>query len=602
MSEETAVNTLDAVPDGIIVHESESYTIVDVNEALLNMYDYDRSEVIGESIEKFGADGHKHSFKSTNDRISNVQDHQSTQFEWQTERADGEELPVEVNLTTVQSENEERIVASVREISEWKKRQKELKRSRELVEKTQENAGIGWWEIDLVEETLRWSDEVYRIHDVPFDQEVTIEDAIEFYHPDDRPVIREKYDQLTTAGESYDVELRIITADDRLRWVRTVGDPQFNDDGEVIGVLGTFQDITDQKEQRQELQNLNERLELAVDGANIGVWDWDMRTDELTFNDNWVMMLGYQPNDVGSSLDEWNQRIHPDDFNAVESAVEDHIAGEAAFYDTEHRMQTADDDWKWVRDIGKVFEWDDTGNPIRSVGIRIDIDERKQIEQQLQDQRDNLKILNKVVRHDVRNDLQLILAHADMVASHVESEAKEHIEKVVESGRDAVEITTTAADVTDVLLQSEADFSRKNLRIVILNQVEEVRANNEQAVITTSDAIPDVEVLADDMINSVFRNLLKNAILHNNKEIPKITVSGTTTEETVTIKIGDNGPGVPDELKEEIFEEGKTGLESDSTGLGLYLVQILLDRYNGTVEIEDNEPEGSVFTVELPRC
>jgi hypothetical protein len=89
MNKESAINTLDVVPDGIIIHESESYTIVDVNEAFLSMYDYDRSEVIGESIEKFSADGHKYLFNSTDDRISNVQDYRSIQYEWQTERADG---------------------------------------------------------------------------------------------------------------------------------------------------------------------------------------------------------------------------------------------------------------------------------------------------------------------------------------------------------------------------------------------------------------------------------------------------------------------------------------------------------------------------------
>ncbi len=69
----------------------------------------------------------------------------------------------------------------------------------------------------------------------------------------------------------------------------------------------------------------------------------------------------------------------------------------------------------------------------------------------------------------------------------------------------------------------------------------------------------------------------------------------------VQVRVADNGPGIPDDRKEEIFDEGETGVDSDSTGLGLFLVHTLVERYEGTVWIEDNEPEGRVFVVELPK-
>jgi signal transduction histidine kinase len=108
-----------------------------------------------------------------------------------------------------------------------------------------------------------------------------------------------------------------------------------------------------------------------------------------------------------------------------------------------------------------------------------------------------------------------------------------------------------------------------------------------------------VSVLADEMLDSVFRNLLKNAVQHNDKELPEVRVSASVDERTVTVRIADNGPGIPEERRHSIFGKGETGLDSEGTGLGLYLVESLVDSYDGDVRIEDNDPEGAVFVVEL---
>ena len=102
------------------------------------------------------------------------------------------------------------------------------------------------------------------------------------------------------------------------------------------------------------------------------------------------------------------------------------------------------------------------------------------------------------------------------------------------------------------------------------------------------------------MISSVFRNLLKNAIQHNDKKVAEVIVSATDHEDTVTVTIADNGPGVPDDQKETIFGRGERGLDSSGTGIGLHLVNTLVNMHNGDVWIEDNEPEGAIFRVKLP--
>ncbi len=146
------------------------------------------------------------------------------------------------------------------DINDRKQAEEELKRTTQFLQETQEVATVGGWEVSLRSERMQWSDELYRIHGLPPDAGPTPEEAIEFYHPDDRDSIREAFDRLTTDGESYELELRIVTADDEVRWVRTHGEPRYEDD-EIVAVHGTLQDITERKEREQELQRQNSRLD-----------------------------------------------------------------------------------------------------------------------------------------------------------------------------------------------------------------------------------------------------------------------------------------------------------------------------------------------------
>lgn len=223
----------------------------------------------------------------------------------------------------------------------------------------------------------------------------------------------------------------------------------------------------------------------------------------------------------------------------------------------------------------------------------------QQREKTVEEQRDNLRIVNKIVRHDIRNDLQLISAYADRLANRTdEFEEPQKISKCVTN---AVEVTETARDVTDMVLQAGQPDEFVNLNNILPQQIKNINNSYPRSQIETRGQIPNIDVVGSDMLESVFRNLLSNAIQHNTKEVPEVTVSVSQTASDAIIEIADNGPGIPDRHKETMFEEGNSGLESDGTGLGLYLVKKVVGRNNGRVEVVDNEPEGSVFVVKLPK-
>lgn len=228
-----------------------------------------------------------------------------------------------------------------------------------------------------------------------------------------------------------------------------------------------------------------------------------------------------------------------------------------------------------------------------------DITERKEFEDRLKRQRDDLDFLNEIMRHDIRNDLQLISGYAKLLADHVDDDGQRYLDEILENAENAVALTSSARDLAEVMLQPTVENTSVPLESTLLDQIETARASHDTAVVHVEDPVPRTQVVANEMLSSVFRNLLNNAIQHNDKAVPEVTVSVDEHEAAVTVRVADNGPGVPDDRKESIFGKGEKAYESEGTGIGLYLVDSLVTEYGGAVWIEDNEPEGAVFVVQL---
>ncbi|WP_048077311.1 PAS domain S-box protein, partial [Halorubrum sp. AJ67] len=151
------------------------------------------------------------------------------------------------------------------------------------------------------------------------------------------------------------------------------------DDGMALYV----RNVTERRERERELRELSERLQLAVEGADVGVWDWDVQTDEVRFDERWAAMLGHEPEEIAFELASWEERVHPDDLDSAWNAIERHFAGETDLYQCDYRMRSKSGEWRWIRDRGRVVERTDDGEPRRAVGIHIDVTEEKAREREL---------------------------------------------------------------------------------------------------------------------------------------------------------------------------------------------------------------------------
>ncbi|MDS0222011.1 PAS domain S-box protein [Haloarcula sp. S1AR25-5A] len=138
-------------------------------------------------------------------------------------------------------------------------------------------------------------------------------------------------------------------------------------------------------DRQRELRTLTERHELALASAELGVWDWNIRTDAVTFDERWADMLGYSLAELDPSVDTWDELIHPEDRERTYEALNAHLDGETEIYECDHRLKTATGEYRWIRDIGKVFERDENGDPVRAVGIHRDVTDQKERKQELED-------------------------------------------------------------------------------------------------------------------------------------------------------------------------------------------------------------------------
>jgi PAS domain S-box-containing protein len=159
-------------------------------------------------------------------------------------------------------------------------------------------------------------------------------------------------------------------------WIETYKKPVVTCDGKVMGTVGFARDISDRKRIELALAEADLRWSMALRGANDGIWDWNLNSDKVFYSDRWKAMIGYAPDEISDSPDEWKSRIHPDDYERMLELAREHLEGKTEFYAGEHRLKCKDGAYKWILSRGKAL-FDDSGKPIRISGSHTDISEKK---------------------------------------------------------------------------------------------------------------------------------------------------------------------------------------------------------------------------------
>ncbi len=177
--------------------------------------------------------------------------------------------------------------------------------------------------------------------------------------------------------------------------------PMLDSSGTYLGRIWFFRDISDYRKIEQDLKLSEDRLRLAMEVTNDALWDWNIVTNEVYRNPRHATMLGYTPEELSNSQDEWKTRIHPDDVAFVMDVLNRHLRGEISFFELEYRLRKKSGEYIWVLGRGKVIEYDNRNMPLRMVGTNIDITEHKKMEAELAAERNKLRSIMKVINQAV---------------------------------------------------------------------------------------------------------------------------------------------------------------------------------------------------------
>jgi signal transduction histidine kinase len=337
-----------------------------------------------------------------------------------------------------------------------------------------------------------------------------------------------------------------------------------------------------------------EARERAFEAADVAWWEYDRETNALAFAERKATLVGYEHGDF-ETVEDFLELVHADDYDAVEAAVQAAVVEDPDTFDVRYRMRAADGEFQWLRDVGSL-----SANDRYVSAITLPAAEQPERQRVLEDRSEALALVNRIVGHDIRNDLNVLEGWLELFAEDPSLASPARLAELLTVVREAVALTESIRDVVRVLETGAEDVETERVpaRSVVLEEVARTRAAYPDATVDVGD-LPDVPVAANALLASVFRNLLTNAVVHADRDDPHVAVAGAVDGDRVEFTIADDGPGIPDARKTDLFDATASTIDRLDHGLGLYLVQSLVTAYDGTVTVTDNDPHGTVVTVSL---
>jgi len=269
------------------------------------------------------------------------------------------------------------------------------------------------------------------------------------------------------------------------------------------------------------LRKTTERLEMALAGADLGIWDWNIVTGEVAFDKRWSDMLGYAPEEIVPHVSSWERRVHPEDRDRVTMVLNAHLEGRTPSYETEHRIQAKTGEWKWILDKGKVIERDTQGRALRAVGTHLDItervqdiEERAQLDRQIQQAQkaESLGRMAGAIAHHFNNQLAVVLGNLEMALPSLPPD-----NELTETISNAMKGASRAAEVSRLMLtylgQTPLRYEPHDLSQICIDSIPMIKAAMPAKVVLATDlSSPGPVVRADaGQIRQVLMNLATNA-------------------------------------------------------------------------------------------
>ena len=316
-------------------------------------------------------------------------------FESEIYRPDGSKVWVSENVRVVRGTDQEILFfeGTLEDITERKRAEEELKRSEERLAAAQKMAHVGSWEWDVITNHVIWSDEEYRLFGLePGEREATYDLYLSFVHPGARQDAIRWFHAVRAMKQSSRMDIRIVRTDGEERILNSWADVVLDEGGNVVRVIGTSQDVTEREKAERALGESEERFQLVSRATADAIWDRDMVANRISFSAPFETLFGYRAGEFESTMAFWTNAIHPDDRDKLVADLDAFCASREEAWAAEYRFRCADGSYAFVFDRGYVVR-DVAGKPVRMAGSMMNMTERKQIEEALERQQSELRIL-----------------------------------------------------------------------------------------------------------------------------------------------------------------------------------------------------------------
>lgn len=502
--------------------------------------------------------------------------------------------------------NVQGMLTNFRDITEVKEAEKELekneKRFRALVDNAEDIISL----IDENGNVIYVSPAFAKATGYPVDYMIGRK-FTEIMHPENVLESKSIFDQLfLNPGKVYHKQNRFRHKDGHYIWVEGDIVNLLNDEN-VKAIVANHRDVTDKFRSRDTAIEMNERFTIVSKTTHDVVWDWNLVTDEIWWNDNFYSLFGYDKDSTAPSIDSWIRGLDENDKERVMKSIHHAIDNGEMFWSDEYKYHGADGKTFFILDRGSIIR-NMEGKPIRMIGSMVNLTPQKIAEEkeknyvmELERSNRELEQFAYIASHDLQEPLRMVGSYVQLIEQRykgkLDQDADEFIKYAVDGANRMKQLIVDLLNYSKINRQMPAtELNLNDLLAEVLDNLKAIVLDSKANIVI--EELPVITADKTQMVQ-VFQNLISNAIKFQPKgNLPEIKISAEKKVDEWLFSISDNGIGIDKRYHEKvfvIFRQLHSKAMYNGTGIGLAVVKKIVERHGGTIWFESELGKGTTF-------